>query len=552
MNKKQMKTQIAALMALTLILGGTYAWQSFDQDVINESAGIDADVGARLHNDFNGTDADVYVENYATATGTTIYTRVRLQEYFEYGTDAGLLTQELAPDQVKNPSITILRGDQPAYTGSSPDIDHKDTWDIYLHQGNDSQTGTIRDYMTIAYGDINNPNQGAKAYMPTFNKDFENNTPDINGALGDGGNRYDGIDSYSQYTPYTIGQVKEAEATYNIQSQIAADKGTATILEEHTADYTHTSYVITMSEWIDQSYPIGPFWVYDTDGWAYWAQGLAPQSATGLLVDEVITRRYVDTDHYYGLHVVAQSASKGDWGTPVDGSTPAQGMYESSITEDALYLLDTISGEPIAHGIMTMTMEQEYHQGESDPVQVVTLGEDRYYVLDQRTVTSVDVDGYSLGTVDATLLWAAESVMTTSYHTSEDVSWETSYMRSTILPSWLATQSVIGAAIIRVPVVTDGYYLTADSYESTAAVDELTYDQVFLLSQMEVLATYGINGSGTAISTTSHQWLRSPSGEDQLRYIDGTLGSISTTSLLATDTAGVRPAFWITSDTIVQ
>lgn len=552
MNKTQKRQSIAALLTLSMLIGGTFAWQSFDQKVTNETAGVDGDVGARLHNDFNGTDADVYVENYASASGTTLYTRVRLQEYMELGTHAGLLEADLEVDQVKNTAINILRGDTPVSTGSTPDINDKHTWDVYLHQGNSSLTETIRDYRTINYGDIDNSNKGAKVYMPTFNKDFDSTTADIKGSLGDGGSRYDGVDSYSTYRTYTIGEVVEGEASYNPQSQVAADQGSATVTEEHTARYTQSSYVITMAEWEDQGYPIGTFWVYDTDGWAYWAQGLAPETATGLLVDGITPRQYPDTDYYYGLHVVAQTASRGDWGTPEAGSDLAQGMYEDGITSDGLYLLNLISDNlPEASDIMFMSMMEDMGEGAymlaSTPV--CTLGGHEYYIIDQRTVVSVDSEGYSQGTVDATLLWAKEPVTTASYHAQEQVSWEASYMRNQVLPNWLATQPGLEDTLIRVPVVTDGYYQSPDSYQSTEVLDEVTYDKIFLLSQMEFLATYGLNATAPAISSEV-TWLRSPAGDTQMRYIDGILGTISTHTLSTTDMAGVRPAFWVASDKI--
>ena len=74
-NKKKIATSVAAVaMAATMLLGGTFAWQSISQTALNEASDI-VNPGGRLHDDFDGTNKDVYVENFAD---DPIYARVRL------------------------------------------------------------------------------------------------------------------------------------------------------------------------------------------------------------------------------------------------------------------------------------------------------------------------------------------------------------------------------------------------------------------------------------------------------------------------------------------
>lgn len=42
----------------------------------------------------------------------------------------------------------------------------------------------------------------------------------------------------------------------------------------------------------DKAQVMGDFWVWDDDGWAYWANAIQPDTATGLLLDgiELTTR----------------------------------------------------------------------------------------------------------------------------------------------------------------------------------------------------------------------------------------------------------------------
>ena len=63
-TSKKKKAGIAALsvsMAALIALSGTFAWQSITQVAVNENAGF-TNPGGRLHDDYNGTNKDVYVE----------------------------------------------------------------------------------------------------------------------------------------------------------------------------------------------------------------------------------------------------------------------------------------------------------------------------------------------------------------------------------------------------------------------------------------------------------------------------------------------------------
>ena len=93
-KKKLTSSIIAVALCILLLLTGTFAWQSISQTALNEAAGA-VNPGGRLHDDFNGTNKDVYVENYTKpGEGVPIFARVRLDEYMEIGDGAGLKTGE--------------------------------------------------------------------------------------------------------------------------------------------------------------------------------------------------------------------------------------------------------------------------------------------------------------------------------------------------------------------------------------------------------------------------------------------------------------------------
>jgi hypothetical protein len=78
---------LAIAICMTALLAGTFAWTAISQMALNENVENDITPGGRLHDDFNGTNLDVYAENYGN---TSIYAKVKLLEYMEIGEGAGL------------------------------------------------------------------------------------------------------------------------------------------------------------------------------------------------------------------------------------------------------------------------------------------------------------------------------------------------------------------------------------------------------------------------------------------------------------------------------
>ncbi len=172
---------------------------------------------------------------------------------------------------------------------------------------------------------------GQKVYMPTFNKDNDSLATDITGGLwgdgtgitadqyehnvsdpeGGGTNEQEKDGSHDQYV---VGETATADATY--------PEG-VTKTETHEAKVTEPGTVMTMQQWIDAGQIPGPYWVVDTDGWAYWAQAIQPGTATGLLLDEINLTYEIDNDWYYAIDVIGDFASLNDADMLQSGSTAA-------------------------------------------------------------------------------------------------------------------------------------------------------------------------------------------------------------------------------------
>ena len=338
-KRKAISAVMAVAVTAAILLVGTFAWQSISQTALNEAIVNYVNPGGRLHDDFNGVNKDVYVENFMSADeagGVPIYARVRLDEYLETGRGAGIKDGM----EGENQATPLVAG---------TDINDVTTWTTHLPEENDpaGSNSVFREYYTWEMG-------GQTTYMPTFLKNRDSLKADINGTLaGPDGDPATDEDRYGDYVTYTAGQSKTADAEYDADDN-DIDEGDAGVLdvnyslnnETHTAVETLDAQVLTMAQWKAMGSPVGPFWVYDVDGWAYWAQAIQPGEATGLLLNSISLDTVVKTDCYYGIHVVAQftDGRGGDWGKDAGNGfyTPDAGPEPST---DALQLLHQAAGE---------------------------------------------------------------------------------------------------------------------------------------------------------------------------------------------------------------
>ena len=327
---------IAVVVALAIIFSGTLAWQSISQKAKNEVK-TTINPGGRLHDDFSGPGGtkDIYVENFGTQD---IYARVRLDEYMELGKGAG--TND--PDKEAQ---SLVYG---------AEYDDETTWTTHIPGGSSS---TIGDGMEGDWANWVNKNEtfhkywswtmgGETTYMPTFNLDNESLTADINGTMAGG----DSGEAYGDFVDYTLEENASKTATASYSNE---DGGVTTVEETHTVQKTLNAQVITMAEYNSLSDPLAfEGWVYDSDGWAYWSQPIAPGTATGLLLDKLdystktsATGKDVSVlpqqDSYYAINAVAQFVTYENIGSAEEGN----GFYSEGgapPSSDALALLSRI------------------------------------------------------------------------------------------------------------------------------------------------------------------------------------------------------------------
>ncbi len=365
-SNKRKKAVAATIAAAAILLAGTFAWTSISQQALNESAGI-VNVGGRLHDDFNGTNKDVYVENFTDPLkgGQPIYARVKLTEYMEVGQEAGG-RGDTDGDGI-NEAVPVI---------NNTSIDKKEEWPAHVPSEscakcNTGDTCAIHDHWKWEMG-------GETVYMPTFNKDKDSLEADVNGT-------YHGTDRslaqpdkvyYDDYVEYAVsgGSTVDLTESYTTpegkpdatrlteeNKAITTVKGTAyydddtdgkenttagqyrTEAETHTAKSTVSAQVITMAQWLEDGEQQGNYWVYDTDGWAYWAAPIMPGQATGLLLDEIKMTQNPGEKCYYAINVIGEFATAGDWEFFNDGAGLAADSNALKVMEAASSKVPTVT-----------------------------------------------------------------------------------------------------------------------------------------------------------------------------------------------------------------
>ena len=372
MTAKKKKTLAAigtVALALVIALGGTFAWQSISQQALNEAAAT-LNPGGRLHDDFDGRNKDVYVENFTdVADGTPIFARVRLDEYMELGLEAGK-DRNLAEDaELTATGLTVV--------GEGAKINDKTTW----------TTRTPGSGLADEAGNVYwawDMDGGKTVYMPTFNKNKDSLKSDVNGTY-DGTAPNDKDTHYDDYKTYTVGDSFSDQAVYDDDSNDIEDNGTRTNNETHSAKPTINGTVITMAEWMtrwgtyqatenptdeDKAQVMGDFWVWDDDGWAYWANAIQPDTATGLLLDGIELTNPPSDSYYYGINVVGQFVTADDIGF-LNGT----GFYDTSNgkdtipSENAETLLELLTGQNIDIARVEISIKDTtVYKGESTTV----------------------------------------------------------------------------------------------------------------------------------------------------------------------------------------
>lgn len=308
MRQRKRKLITIAILALALLIGGTFAYTAFNEQAINDRANaFRSHAPGRIHDYYNRDtgNKDIFVENYGhDAEGEEpIMVRIRLSEY--------MAIQRLGEDDF----IPVVEHSE---------RDDTRTWTPYRSAQNDINVRTgdslaFNDYINLTFG-WQRAGQEAPWYMPTFNHELES----LKTAAA--GHARDYIQGDGAKDGETDGTTHPGDGTDAFWTESGANSsytntGTwpgAEITQETKQHLQQERSPMTLQQWeqLNPNQRFGNFWVLDHNtGWAYWAELLEAGQATSYLLDaavvrdEVVRRSFVNGSYYYAIHVDSQVIS---------------------------------------------------------------------------------------------------------------------------------------------------------------------------------------------------------------------------------------------------
>ena len=153
--EKKRRLRNIAILSLLGLIGGTMAFQAFNQQAINDRENtIQVNVGGRVHDYYNRDteNKDVFVENYGERP---IMARIRLSEFLEYQRGEEDFTP-LVPGSERNNLATWI-----TWIPSANNINQR---------ANTGNSSAFNRYAQLTFG-WSREGETAPWYMPTFNHD---------------------------------------------------------------------------------------------------------------------------------------------------------------------------------------------------------------------------------------------------------------------------------------------------------------------------------------------------------------------------------------------
>lgn len=274
-SEKKRKLRNIAILALLGLIGGTFAFQAFNQQTINDRLRENpADYGGRVHDYYNSDteNKDIFVENFGQEP---IMVRLKLSEFMEIQERGSTSWQQVAGGRRDNP------------------------------------LAAFNQYSDLTFG-WTRGGQDAPWYLPTFNTAWDNPITAAAGHARDLSYRLENGELYPRATHPGSG-----EDAYWSEGETYTNTGQwpgAMITRETAQNLIQDKAPITLQEWHtryrDTPDAIGNYWGIDHEtGWAYWANQLNGGQATSYLIDAAHMRPEADEingSYYYGIHVSSE------------------------------------------------------------------------------------------------------------------------------------------------------------------------------------------------------------------------------------------------------
>ena len=240
------------------LVTGTYARSLFTINPQESDGSESAGVTLHNHGTVDNQYQNIFIENWGDVS---TFARIRLREYMEFGEGAGN----------KNPSENFSTPLIP-----TAELNNTDTWHIHIPHNNETPNICSFGYEASLFHTYWEWTMGGQKYFYPVPEHKRSSAMES-------GDRY--VDSGSP--PHL--HANSPDSPYGIP-----------------VSQTMSSEVVTMAQWVNAGKPIGNYWVIDTDGWAYWANAIAPGTATGLLLHRTEMIEAIPSDFFYAIHVEMQ------------------------------------------------------------------------------------------------------------------------------------------------------------------------------------------------------------------------------------------------------
>ncbi len=243
-------------------------------------------------------------------------------------------------------------------------------------------------------------------------------------------------------------------------------------------------------------------WIMDSDGYCYWYEKLAPEAATGLLLDEVSLVGTIPdgATYYYAINVVLETVDEED----------LEAWLNGTVTKDGLHTPDKVGSQAMADYLEALSESSrnpddseaaKQHVAETAVGDTVIIGKEEWIVLSKK-------DG------KAELLRAELLPEAMQYHNeTDDWSWKSSDIYKYLNGDYL--KSLSGEVTDILVETTHDTNDPGTTIENTA--DPGSTEKVYLLSLEEYNAYRSAGVIDGSVSTTgvsglsnSKWWLRTP------------------------------------------
>lgn len=539
MSQIKRKLVTIAILVLALVIGGTFAFTAFNQQVLNDRENdVENDLGGRVHDyyDSETENKDVFVENFGEHP---IMVRIRLTEFLE-----------------------TRRAGEANFTPLVPgDRNDTDTWTPYISATRDITTRTgagavFNQYAQLTFG-WKRGDQYAPWYLPTFNhRPLDLRTAaagDARDVVEDGATHPgNGQDAYWQEgMTYTNGQ-GPTNTTW---------PGSSTATRETKQNLYEERSPVTLDYWINvipNNEKIGDYWVMDhRTGWAYWASTLEVGETTSYLIDkaeisDAMEERLINGTYYYGIHVDSQlitpdEAFSDEASASGDLVYLLEGIRNNAVDEDIGNPAYNINSQPEAFRFHLMNPGRIFTMAGTQYRYLENMGNGNHMIIRNESIRNISWNGQdsqlntwfnSLPSNVRSLSRAPAMFSPTPVISATGIIWRPSAIYGT---QWLPTEeswNAPGLADVRADVTTIGSGTTGSAFALSFA------DVVRLSGPGRAFPTHASRGS-TALGWW---WLRTPGEDSRAAHVSaqGVLHNVGTITVThATVNGGVRPALII-------